>query len=239
LPSPPSPLPLWRCFPTHSPTLAPLLQHPPTLGHQTSTGPRASLPLMSDKVTLNYICIWSHGSLHVHSLVGGLVPGSTGWSSQLMLFFLWGCSQPLCSSSPSTSSPSRVVELSLMVGSKHPYLHWSVAGRTSQGIATPDSCQQVPFGNSNTVGFSVCRQDGSPGGAVPGWPFSVSAPVFVPVLLDRKISGLKTLRWVGTLIHWLGAVPIYWCWSLQVLSPFLCAFWLKSSMVGSGSLLFL
>jgi hypothetical protein len=24
------------------------------------------------------ICVWSHGSLHVYSLVGGLVPGSSG-----------------------------------------------------------------------------------------------------------------------------------------------------------------
>ena len=38
------------------------------------------LPLISDKAILYYICIWSHGSLHVYSLVGGLVPGSSGRS---------------------------------------------------------------------------------------------------------------------------------------------------------------
>jgi hypothetical protein len=31
---------------------------------------------MPDKAILCYICGWSHGSLHVYSLVGGLVPGS-------------------------------------------------------------------------------------------------------------------------------------------------------------------
>jgi hypothetical protein len=36
------------------------------------------LPLMSNKTILCYICGWSHGSLHVYSLVGGLVPGSSG-----------------------------------------------------------------------------------------------------------------------------------------------------------------
>jgi hypothetical protein len=36
------------------------------------------LSLMSHKAILCYICIWSHGSLHVHSLVGGLVPESSG-----------------------------------------------------------------------------------------------------------------------------------------------------------------
>jgi hypothetical protein len=50
------------------------------------------LPLMPDKAILWYICNWTHGSLHVHSLVGGLVPGSSGVSSWLiLLFFLWSC----------------------------------------------------------------------------------------------------------------------------------------------------
>jgi hypothetical protein len=36
------------------------------------------LPLMPDKAMLCYICGWSHGSLHVYSVVGSLVPGSFG-----------------------------------------------------------------------------------------------------------------------------------------------------------------
>ena len=36
------------------------------------------LPWMSNKAILSYICCWSHGSLHVYSLVGGLVPRSSG-----------------------------------------------------------------------------------------------------------------------------------------------------------------
>jgi hypothetical protein len=36
------------------------------------------LSLMSHNAILCYICGWSHGSLHVYSLVGGLVPGSSG-----------------------------------------------------------------------------------------------------------------------------------------------------------------
>jgi len=36
------------------------------------------LPLMPNKAILCYICSWSHGSVHVYSLVGGLVPGSSG-----------------------------------------------------------------------------------------------------------------------------------------------------------------
>jgi hypothetical protein len=50
------------------------------------------LPLMPNKAVLCYICSWSHGSLHVYSFVGSLVPGSswgTGWF--VLLFLLWGC----------------------------------------------------------------------------------------------------------------------------------------------------
>jgi hypothetical protein len=97
------------------------------------------LPLMSDKAIFCYICIWSHGFLHVHSLIGGLIPGSPGWSGQPMLFFLWGCNPPLLLHS-FCQLPHGVSEFRLMVGPKRPYLHWSVAGWTSQGVATPGSC---------------------------------------------------------------------------------------------------
>jgi hypothetical protein len=43
---------------------------------------------MLNKAILFYIYGWSHGSLSVYSLVGGLDPGSSGWL--ILLFFLWG-----------------------------------------------------------------------------------------------------------------------------------------------------
>jgi hypothetical protein len=72
----PSPLPLWECFPTHPSSSTPPLQDPRMLGHQTSSGHRAFPPINVTQA-LCYICICSHRSLPVHSLVGGLVPGST------------------------------------------------------------------------------------------------------------------------------------------------------------------
>ena len=69
---------------------APLLTHP-LLSHHSSIplcwdikppqdqGP--AIPMMPNKAILCYICIWSYGSLCVYSLVGGLVPGSSGWFS--------------------------------------------------------------------------------------------------------------------------------------------------------------
>jgi hypothetical protein len=44
--------------------------------HPQAQGP--PLPLMSNKAILCHICSQSHGSLHVYSLVGGPVPGSSG-----------------------------------------------------------------------------------------------------------------------------------------------------------------
>ena len=51
----------------------------PTLGYQAFTGTRVTLlPLIPNKAILCYMCGWSHESLHVYSLVGGLIPGSSG-----------------------------------------------------------------------------------------------------------------------------------------------------------------
>jgi hypothetical protein len=69
---PPSP-----CSPTH-----PLLL----------LGPLYSL--MTNKAIFCYICSWSHWSHNVYSLVGGLVPGSSGWGCTgrfILLFLLWDC----------------------------------------------------------------------------------------------------------------------------------------------------
>jgi hypothetical protein len=70
---------------------------------------------MSEKAFLCYICIWSHGSLHVYCLVGDLVPGSLGGPDS------WYCSSngvaiPFSSFSTFPSSSTGVPGLSLMVG---------------------------------------------------------------------------------------------------------------------------
>ena len=57
-----------------------------TLGKCTFTG-----PLMADNAILCSICNQSHGSLRVCSLVGVLVPRSSGGFGQLIMFFPWGC----------------------------------------------------------------------------------------------------------------------------------------------------
>ena len=57
--------------------------HFPTLGNQAFPGPL--FPLMPDKAILYFISSWSHGFLHVYSLVSSLVPENSGESGWLIL----------------------------------------------------------------------------------------------------------------------------------------------------------
>jgi hypothetical protein len=79
-----SPLPLGGC----SPLTHPLIPHRSSTllcwGIEPPQDQGPPLPLMSDKAVLCYICGWSHGPIHVYSLVGGLVPGSSGEGVRLV-----------------------------------------------------------------------------------------------------------------------------------------------------------
>jgi hypothetical protein len=78
LPIPSSiPLLLWGCFPIH-PFPLPCLCIPLNWGIEPSQDKGLLLSLMPDKAILCFICSSSHGSLHVYSFVGGLVPESSG-----------------------------------------------------------------------------------------------------------------------------------------------------------------
>jgi hypothetical protein len=82
----PSPLPTPTPIPTSCPGI------PLHWGIKPSRDQGPLLSLMFHKAILCYICSWSHESHHVFSLIGGLVPGSsgvTGWF--ILLFILWGC----------------------------------------------------------------------------------------------------------------------------------------------------
>jgi hypothetical protein len=81
-----------RVFP-HPPTnshLPDLPSHSPYTGASKSSQDQGPLlPLMPYKAILCCICGWSHA----YSLVGGLVPGSSGGGPGwlILLFFLWDC----------------------------------------------------------------------------------------------------------------------------------------------------
>jgi len=141
---------LWGCFPTHSlPPLCPGI--PLHWGIKPSQDQGPLLPLLPNKAILCYICSWSHESVHVYSLVDGLVHGSSGLSGWLiLLFFLWGC-KPFSSFSPSSNSSNGDPILSLVVDYEHPPLYLSCSGRASQETAILGSCQHALLVISNIV----------------------------------------------------------------------------------------
>lgn len=155
--SPPSPLPLRGR--SHSSLI-------PFSGASSQVPPR---PLMPDEAVLCYICSRSHGPVHVSSLVGSLVPGSSEGPGQLiLLFFLCGC-HPLQLLQP--------FPYTLSLGSLGS-VHWVavsasvlVAGRAAQRTAIPGSCLQAHLGISSSVRIWCLQMEWIVHWAVSGWPF--------------------------------------------------------------------
>jgi len=75
----PQPLPPWRCSPSHPPTPSylPTLAFPYIGAMSLHRTKGFSSHCCQTNAILCYICSWSHGSLHVYSWGGGLVPGSS------------------------------------------------------------------------------------------------------------------------------------------------------------------
>jgi hypothetical protein len=123
---------------------------------------------MNDKAILCYICGWSHG----YSLVGGLVPGSSGG--------YWLVRIAVPSMGMQTPSAPWVLSLVPPLGTLCSVL-WlaeSIHFCICQALVEPLRrwLYQAPVSKhllaSTTVsGFGDCRWDGSPGGTVSGWPF--------------------------------------------------------------------
>ena len=63
-------------------------------GLEPSEDQGSLLPLVTYIDILCNICIWSHGSHQVYSLVGGLIPGSSGVTGWFILLFLLGAANP-------------------------------------------------------------------------------------------------------------------------------------------------
>ena len=156
------------CLPTN-PLLLPGPGIPLHWGIEPSQDQGPLLPLMLGKAILCYICSWSHGTLHVYSLVGGLVPGRSGRSGWLiLLFFLWGCKlfQLL---HPFSKSSIGVLVLSPMVGICLCICQALAESLRRQLYQAPDSKNFLA--SAIVFRFGDRIWDGSPGGTVSGWPF--------------------------------------------------------------------
>jgi hypothetical protein len=157
---PPIPFSLLLLHEDTPPCTHPLsLHHPSTPLHwsiKLSQYQGLPLPQIPDKAILCYIGSWSHGS----SLVGGLVPRSSGEADWLtLLFFLWGWNP---------SAPP-VLVLTPPLGSlcSVQWLAASICTCIGQALTEPLRRQlyQAPVSNlflASTIvsGFSVCIWDG-------------------------------------------------------------------------------
>jgi hypothetical protein len=112
------------------------------------------LPLMPDKNILCYICSWSYRSLHMYSLVSGLVPVSSEWTGWLILLFaLWACKTLQLLQSFLYNSYIRDSTLSTMVVFEHPTLCLQASSRASQETSISGSFQKAFLSIYNSVRF--------------------------------------------------------------------------------------
>jgi hypothetical protein len=109
----------------------------------------APLPVMQDTAVFCYTSSWSLGSPPVYS--GGLVPGSSGKVCLVDSYSSYEVANPFSSYSPCPNFSIGVPALSPMFGCVCQYLYWSSSGRSSQGTAILDSCQQALLGISNSL----------------------------------------------------------------------------------------
>lgn len=172
----PFPLPptLPPSFYEHAPiAICPLqLQRPDiTLhwGNKPSQDQGLFLPLMLDYAILCHICGCSHGSLHVYSLVGGLVPASSGgvWMVDIVIL-------PMVLQTPSVPS---VFSLKPPLGSPRSvqWLTATILICISRTLAEHlrrhlylSPVTKLFLTSAIVTGFGGCNWDGSPGRAVSG-----------------------------------------------------------------------
>jgi hypothetical protein len=223
----------------HPPTHSLLPHHPIILlgwGIEPSQDQGLLLPLMPDKAILWYICSWSHGSLHVNSLVGGLVPGSFRRGSLVGWY---------CCSSFGVANAYTVSPFSLHWGHRSHFDGWLQAS-TSVSVRLWQPLRRQPyqasvskdFLASATVGIWWLHMEWIPqvGQSLDGVSFSLCS-TFCPHISFRQEQFWVKILWRDGPIPQPGAMPNLWIWSLQVLSPLCWVFQLISSPLGPGSLL--
>jgi hypothetical protein len=201
-------LPFW------SPLSHPTQAHLPVLalsytGSLNTLRPK-NLPSHWSQSVLCYICGWSHGSLHLYSLVGGLVPGSSG-SLLARYCFSYGLQTP---SSPSVLSPTPPLGTPCSVQCLAESIHLCVCQAMAESLRR--QLYQAPVSKhflASTIvsGFGDCMWDGSPGGV---WDVDMSNSSFVQnwailgfllfhEMFSIHIRSVKNCVEILVWIHWI------------------------------------
>lgn len=169
------------------------------------------------------------------------------WFSPLELWEVWLVNNvvlPIWLQSPSAHS---ALPLTFPLGSlgSVQWLAVSICMCISQGLAEPLRNQpyKTPIwkhilASAIVLGYGVCRRNGLHSGAVSRGPSLQPLLHLCPCIsFKQNNSGLEILRWMGGPIFQLRAMPSYYRWSLQILSPCCSAFQLMSCPLGPGRLL--
>jgi hypothetical protein len=144
--------------------------HSPIRGDQAFTGPRASPPIdaWQDHPLLH---MWMEPWVPSFVLLGW-------WFNPWVLYGVWiycrssyEIANPFTSYIPLSTSFIGDPVLYPMVGCEHLPLYLSGSDRASQETAISGSSQKALLTSTIVSGIGVSIQDGSPGGAVSGWPF--------------------------------------------------------------------
>ena len=168
----PKKLPSWGCSPTHQLTPTSLTSNSSTLGHQAFTRPKASPPIDA----------WQGHPL-LHMKLEPWVPPCVllgWWFTPWDLERVWLVAIAVLPIGLQTSSPPSVLSLTPPLGtlSSVQWLAASIRLCICQALAKTLRRQlyQAPvsmhfLASTIVSGFGDCIWDGSPGGAVFGWPF--------------------------------------------------------------------
>jgi hypothetical protein len=131
----------------------------------------------------------------VSSLVGGLVPGSSGgtgcsYSGGTYCCSFYGATNHFSSLSTFSSSFIRDPVLSPMDDCAHPMLYLPGTGRASQETAISGSCQQalVGFHNSVWVWWLFMGLDPQVGQSLDGHSFSLCSPLCLCNSFHGRVS---------------------------------------------------
>jgi hypothetical protein len=155
------------------PTTYPPLPPHPGIPLPLGIEPSRDQGLMPDKAILCYICCWNHGSLHVYSLVSGLVLGSSGgavWLVDIVVLpmELQTPSAPsVLSLNPPLGMPCSVQWLAASI---HPCICQALVEALRRQLYQAPVSKHF-LASALVSGFGDCIWDGFPSGAVSGWPF--------------------------------------------------------------------
>jgi len=162
----------WGCSPYHSPNPTLLPWHSPILGKQTFIGPRASSPIIDARQRYPMLHILLEPWVPPCVVVGcWFSPGNSGGLDGWYCCSFYGIENPFSSFSPFSNSSISVFVFSLVADCEHPLLYLSGSPEPLMRHSYQASVSKHFLASATVTWFGGCIWDGSPDGAVSGWPF--------------------------------------------------------------------